>query len=239
MCEMLAASFREARPFAELAGIAAGLEEYGLGSFGWGVAWLDEDAGVAGIRGLGRFRDEGEHNEALLAISSRRFLVHLRRPSQLSTIQMADTQPFFEGSDSAWCHNGFLERAEELRPAYARLLEGRADSEVGWRYFLERRDAGADAVEALAAVDDAFGGKVNLGYLGADGELALYSQNATNRMWRFALGDASLATTDLHSDDRSVFDLVIPQATDPERIAQGTGFLLAAADVADLDSSMR
>ncbi|HET9091586.1 MAG TPA: hypothetical protein VFN50_04200, partial [Acidimicrobiales bacterium] len=64
MCEMLAASFPEARPFSDLAEAAAGLEAYGLGSFGWGVAWLG-DGVVRGTRGLGRFRDEGMTDERL------------------------------------------------------------------------------------------------------------------------------------------------------------------------------
>jgi predicted glutamine amidotransferase len=229
MCEMLAASFPEARPFAELAGIVAGLEEYGLGSFGWGVAWL-EDGAVRGIRGLGRFRDEGIADENLLTTRSRRFLVHLRRPSRLSTIQMADTQPFFEGTESAWCHNGFLDRAAELRHEFEGELRGQADSEVGWRFFLARLAEGLDACSALRNVGETFGGKANLGFLSASGELALYSQNASNRMWRFSIDEADFATTDLHSDDNSVFDLVVPKARARQRVEPGTAFLLAPAD---------
>ncbi|MGH9299262.1 MAG: hypothetical protein ACRDZT_05045, partial [Acidimicrobiales bacterium] len=112
VCEMLAASFPEARPFEVLATATAALEEYGLGGFGWGVAWLGDDFSVHGVKGLGRYRDEGLENTELRRQYSRRFLVHLRRPNRLSTIQMADTQPFFDGTRSAWCHNGMLEAAE-------------------------------------------------------------------------------------------------------------------------------
>ena len=226
MCELLAASFLQPRPFAYLADAVAGLEEYGLGSFGWGVAWLGGDT-VQEIRGLGRFRDEGLSDTELLEQSSRLFLVHLRRPSKLSTIQMADTQPFLLDGYSAWCHNGFLERADALRDDYKGRLKGEADSEVGWNYFLDRMEAGADCCSALADVDDTFGGHVNLGYLSSDGELVVYSRNASNRMWHFRLGDAELASTDLHSADNSIFDLVFPAATNRELIEPGTALRLA------------
>lgn len=228
MCEMLAASFPEARPFAELSSMVAGLEEYGLGGFGWGIAWL-EAGRVRGVRGLGRFRAEGLE-EDILRIESTRFLVHLRRPSQLSTIQMADTQPFFDGEESAWCHNGFLERAEQLRADFPGKLHGRADSEVGWQYFLARRAEGHDTSQAFREVDETFGGKVNLGFLGSDGELAVYAQNLTNKMWRFVSDGGVFAATALHSDDSSVFDLVIPKASEQELIEQATSFRLSTAD---------
>ncbi|MGH9303605.1 MAG: class II glutamine amidotransferase [Acidimicrobiales bacterium] len=232
MCEMLAAWFPEAHPFAELASSAASLEEYGLGGFGWGVAWLDPSGSVVGRRGLGRYRDEGPSDNVLSKVASTRFLVHLRRPSRLSTVQMADTQPFLDDSRSAFCHNGFLERAEEMRHLYQGRLHGRADSEVGWQFFLDRRAAGAESGAALRAVDEAFGGNVNLGFLGADGELALYGHNPTNFMWRFRLGSGLLAATSLHSDDDSLFELVFPGATGRERLEQRTAIVLDGSEAA-------
>jgi hypothetical protein len=216
---MLVAAYDEARPFGDLVSVVSGLEQFGLAGFGWGVAWLDEDAGaVRGVRGLGRYRDEGLRCDSLLARTSRRFLVHLRRPSQLSTVQMADTQPFFDGDRSAWCHNGYLERANQLRGRFEGRLHGRADSEVGWQFFLDRVAEG---------VDEEFGGKVNLAYLTADGELSIYSRNETNRMWQFRLDGGDIAATDLHSDDSSLFDLVVPRATDRRRVAPGSALRIA------------
>ncbi len=230
MCEMLAAAFEERRSFEELAPIVAGLEELGLGGFGWGVAWIDEAAAsVHGTRGVGRFRDEGYHDESLRAVRSRRFLAHLRRPSQLSTVQMADTQPFFDGDRSAWCHNGYLELWNDFRERFAGRLHGRADSEVGWQFFLERVFEGADVPTALRAVDAAFGGKVNLGYLTADGELTVYSDNESNGMWQFCLNGGKMAATELHSCDSSLFDLLLPAASERERIEQGGAVRLGAA----------
>jgi predicted glutamine amidotransferase len=236
VCELLVAAFETARPFRDVAPLAAGLEELGVAGFGWGVAWLDEPAGaVRAVKGLGRFRDEGRRKVALLTQTSRRFLVHLRRPSQLSTIQMPDTQPFLDGDRSAWCHNGFLARSEEMRPQFAGRLRGRADSEVGWQYFLDRTAEGIDALDALRGVDDAFGGKVNLAYLGRDGDLSIYSRNDTNRFWRFSLDGGEMAATDLHSADSSVFDLVMPRATDRAVIVPGSAVRLAGPRTPDTE----
>ncbi len=230
MCELLVAAFEAARPFAELAPVAAGLEELGVAGFGWGVAWLDERTGVVrGVKGLGRFRDEGHHDAALIAATSRRFVVHLRRPSRLSTVQMADTQPFVDAASGAWCHNGFLARAEELRPQFACRLRGCADSEVGWQYFCDRMSGGADPLDALRAVDEAFGGKMNLAYLGIDGDLCIYSRNSANRFWRFFLDGAEMAATGLHSDDDSLFVRLAPAASDRALLAPGTALRMAPA----------
>jgi predicted glutamine amidotransferase len=231
MCEMLVATFEEPRPFSEVAPLASGLEQLGVAGFGWGVAWLEEDAeggrAVRVVRGLGTYRDEGHRSYALMEQASRRFMVHLRRPSRLSTVQAADTQPFLDGDRSAWCHNGYLERAEELRVRFEGRLAGLADSEVGWQFFLDRLHDGDDPLDALRAVDEAFGGRVNLAYLAADGELCVYSRNDTNRMWTFRLDDAVMAATDLHSADSSLFDLVVPRATDRHLLDPGSSLRLA------------
>jgi predicted glutamine amidotransferase len=226
MCEMLAASFPEPVEFAFLADQVGELERLGLGGFGWGVAWL-EQGGVATVRDTGRYLEQGIEDASLRAISSERFLVHLRRPSRLSTVSLADTQPFFDGARHAWCHNGFLARAEELRPRFADVLQGRADSEVGWAYFKERLAAGIEPTAALGEVADEFGGTVNLGYLGADGTTAVYSKSETNNMWRFRLGQAEVACTSLHSSDESLFDLIFPEATGRELLVPGSSLELA------------
>ncbi|HLH45538.1 MAG TPA: class II glutamine amidotransferase [Acidimicrobiales bacterium] len=226
MCEIIAAAFPAPRPFAEIADFVTKLEVYGLGGFGWGVAWLENDGKVQIHRDTGRYVDQGASDEQLLATRSARFLVHLRRPSRLSTTALPDTQPFGDG-ERAFCHNGFLARAYEMRPEYADRLEGRADSEVGWVYLQDRLAAGADPEAALAELDRTFGGRVNLGYLGGDGTLAVYTRNGENALWRFGLGDAELASSALHSDDESVFDLVFPAATDRCRLPQASGATVA------------
>jgi predicted glutamine amidotransferase len=229
MCEMLAVAFDAPRPFSDLHDAVSTLEIYGLGGFGWGVAWLADD-GVRVERGLGRYVDEGLERGDLQRTESTRFLVHLRRPNKLSTVQYADTQPFFHGHEFAFCHNGFFDRAAKLRPSYEDRLNGGADSEVGWLFLTDRLAEGVEPTTALREVDKTFEGKVNLGYLGADGLLAVYSRNLSNAMWTFTADGATLATTSLHSDDDSIFTLVFPKAEDRALVPTGTAVVVGSAD---------
>src|SRR5438309_1055214 len=218
---MLACAWAEPQPFTRLHEWVCKLEIYGLGSFGWGVSWLTAEGKVATDRGLGRFIDEADSRDFMHAESTR-FLVHLRRPNKLSTVQYADTQPFTRDGEFAFCHNGFLDRAESLRASYASQLQGGADSEVGWCFFQSRIDEGVPPVDALREVDETFKGKVNLGYLDRTGTLALYTDNMSNAMWRFAGAGGGVVSTALHSDDDSVFSLVYPESTERRLVPIGT-----------------
>jgi len=69
-----------------------------------------------------------------------RILVHLRRPSKLSTIGLADTQPFDDPAGRyAFSHNGDFERHTDLRAGFRAdgRIHGRADTEVGARWLDE------------------------------------------------------------------------------------------------------
>jgi glutamine phosphoribosylpyrophosphate amidotransferase len=209
MCEILAVAWPDERSFATMHQQVCVLERLGLGGFGWGVAWLDAE-GVQVQRGLGTFSAEAANDDRLMTTNSTRFLVHLRRPNRLSTIDLADTQPFFAATSYAFCHNGYLDRAERLRSRYADRLRGMADSEIGWLHFHDLVSEGMPPLDALRDVDATFAGKVNLGYLGDDGLLAVYAGNVANAMWAFELDDGHAVTTALHSDDDSVFRLVFP-----------------------------
>ena len=200
------------------------MEYYGSANFGWGVAWLAGDR-IDRYRSIGRLSDEPEAAERLAEVHSTHFLVHVRRPSKLSTIQMADTQPFVDDEQSvAFAHNGRFIAEDEFRPAYADRLAGAADSEVGFVMFQDLVAAGAPMVEALETVHSKLGGRANLAALDTDGQVALYSSYDGNRMWTFRNGDTTVAATELHSSDTSLFDLVFPDATD-RRVIEGSGTL--------------
>ena len=65
-------------------------------------------------------------------------LVHLRRPSRLSTLTLPDTQPFDDPAGRfAFSHNGDLRDYKGLRATYraAGRIHGRADTEVGARWL--------------------------------------------------------------------------------------------------------
>ncbi|MCU1671866.1 MAG: hypothetical protein JWP40_4793 [Blastococcus sp.] len=216
MCELLAVAWERPVPFEALVERTCRLEQWGIAGFGWGVAWQDTTGRVRVDRGLGRFQDEAPGRAALRSATGTRFLVHLRRPNRLSTVQLADTQPFPDGDHRAFCHNGYLERAEAHRPVYAGVLSGAADSEVGWAYLREQLLAGMGPEAGLAAVDETFGGTANLGYLDATGALLIYSRNPMNPMWNFGVVSEGIAgdvvATSLHSADETVFDVVFPDA---------------------------
>src|SRR5689334_15574232 len=137
MCEHYVARAGEPFRLDELWPFTASLERFGIAGFGWGAAWVTPGGGLAIHRDTRAFRDDPA-TAALGAIETTSALVHLRRPSKLSTLQLADTQPFLDpGGRFAFSHNGDLKRYREFRPALvaAGRIHGRADSEVGARWL--------------------------------------------------------------------------------------------------------
>jgi len=214
VCEILAVRWPEPRPFSVIAGWARDIEYYGSGRFGWGVAWRDGDR-VARHRDPGSMGDDPAVDADLATVTSTEFLVHFRRPTLLSTIQISDTQPFLTAAkDLAFCHNGLFTEAETYRPAYEDRLAGAADSEVGFCMLQDLVGSGTSICDALAIVHAKLGGNANLATLDSQGELALFSKHERNQFWTFRVGDADVAATELHSPDGSLFNLIFQGATD-------------------------
>ena len=224
MCELLSVAWEHPVAFGRVLPWAKGLERVGIAGHGWGVAWVDGDGAVRGYRLPSSLAADTSGAERLAGVVSTRFLVHLRRPNKLSTVQMADSQPFVDAADEggpgtfAFCHNGLLERHEEIRPRYAGRLGGRADSEVGFCMLADLLGTGEPAEEALPHVHREFGGKANFGFLAGTGQLLVYGGNPANAFWRFRLGGAEVAATQVHSDDLSLFELLFTEATDRRRV---------------------
>lgn len=223
MCEQFVA--RAGAPFevGALWPLAERLERFGIAGFGWGAAWL-EDGVIRSHRDVRAFRDDPAR-EALASHRTTSLLVHLRRPSKLSTIGLPDTQPFDDPAGRyALSHNGDFRHDDEWRDTYraAGRLRGRADTEVGARWL---EDAWSNAVEppdALAALHATFGGEANLAVLLADGAVHHYAGNRENPVFTFRLGDVGVAATGLYSIDRSVFRFAAPEATDRAMVAHGS-----------------
>lgn len=223
MCEMLAvqgggtgATFA----LSEVLPLAAEVERLGIAGFGWGIAWHEPASGrIRHSVELGSLYTHLEDAQGRLGGKrADAAIIHLRRPSQLSTIGLADTQPFYsERQGFAFAHNGDFERHEALRPTYLEqgLLHGKADSEVGFRLFeeeLERASGPAPAETALRQVYAALGGRANLLALTADGAITAYTNYHDNWLFSCRLGDWEVIVTALYSWDRSVFSLVLPDA---------------------------
>ena len=222
MCEILAVAWQQPQPLERVLSWAREVEHLGIARFGWGVAWISRDGRLRGYRKPTSLADDPEGGHRIAMESSPRVLIHLRRPSILSTVQLADTQPFLDKRGRyAFAHNGYLKRHSDFRPRYQDILEGEADSEVGFRLFDSILKSQPPAA-ALRAVHEELGGTANLGYLSADGELNVYGGNRENPLWRFQYEGATVACTGLHSNDDSLFALLFNEARNREAVERET-----------------
>lgn len=214
MCEQFVA--RSERPFrvADLWSFTERLERYGIAGFGWGAAWIAPDGTLGVHRDLGTFRDDPTR-ERIGALETTSLLVHLRRPSRLSTLTEADTQPFVDpGGRFALSHNGDLREHRRLRGRYRAQgrIHGRADSEVAARWLEDEWRPGERPAHLLGALHDAVGGEANFAILLPDGSVHHYAGNAENPVFGFRLGAVEVLSTALYSIDRSLFRLACPEA---------------------------
>jgi len=224
MCEQLIA--RAAEPFRldALWPFAERLERFGIAGFGWGASWLGSDGSLASYRDLRAFRDD-PGRERLGAIETTAALVHLRRPSKLSTLTLPDTQPFDDpGGRYALSHNGDLRDYRRLRSEYRAngRIHGRADTEVAARWLEDAWQPGQPVASQLLALHERFGGQANLAVLTADGSAYHYAGNTENPVFGFRLGPIGVISTGIYSLDRSLFRLVAPGATERRLFRVGT-----------------
>jgi glutamine phosphoribosylpyrophosphate amidotransferase len=221
MCEHYVA--RAAEPFRldELWPFTERLERFGIAGFGWGAAWIEGGGGLGSYRNLQAFRDD-PGRERVGGIETTAALVHLRRPSRLSTLTLPDTQPFDDPAGRyAFSHNGDLRDYRRLRATFRAQgrIHGRADTEVGARWLEDAWDGGGATVPGLlTALHDRFGGHANLAILEAGGTPHHYAGNGENPIFTFRLGRIGLASTGIYSLDRSLFRYAAPGATDRQLI---------------------
>jgi glutamine phosphoribosylpyrophosphate amidotransferase len=216
MCEQFVA--RASKPFRldELWPFAERLERFGIAGFGWGAAWTEPGGRIGCHRDVRAFRDDPAR-DTIGALETTSLLVHLRRPSRLSTLDLPDTQPFADpNARFAFSHNGDL---RDWRPARARYraegrIHGRADSEVGQRWLEDHWDDAGGDPGLLAELHATFGGHANLATLAADGSVRHYAGNDENPIFTFRLGRIGIASTAIYSVDRSLFRFAARGATD-------------------------
>ncbi len=228
MCEHFVARADQAFRIDVLFPFAEKLERYGIAGFGWGAAWIDGDGRLACHRDVRAFRDD-PGRAAIGAIETRSLLIHLRRPSRLSTLTLADTQPFDDPAGRfAFSHNGDLRDYRARRRAYqaAGRIHGRADTEVGERWLEDAWQPDLAVPDVLGGLHAAFGGQANLAVLSRDGRAYHYAGNGENPVFRFRLGEIELASTGIYSLDRSFFRLVSPTAADRQLVRLGSTAIL-------------
>jgi glutamine phosphoribosylpyrophosphate amidotransferase len=220
MCEQFVARAAEPFRFDELWPFSEKLERYGIAGFGWGAAWLAADGSIGEYRDLRAFRDD-PHRDAVGRTETTSLLVHLRRPSRLSTLGMADTQPFLDpGGRFAFSHNGDLRDYRPWRRHYRAegRIHGRADTEVGARWLEDAWTPAESVGHLLGALHDTFGGHANMAVLAADGTPYHYAGNDENPVFTFRLGRIQLAATGIYSLDQSLFRYVVPGGEDRRRV---------------------
>jgi glutamine phosphoribosylpyrophosphate amidotransferase len=230
MCEQFVA--RAATPFRleELWDLTARLERYGIAGFGWGATWLADDGRLRSHRDPGTFQGDPAR-ERLGREATTSLLVHLRRPSRLSTLGLADTQPFDDPAGRfAFGHNGHLRLHRDWRERYRAQgrIHGKADTEVGARWLEDEWRDGELVPHLLGALHDTFRGNANLAVLTRAGEVYHYAGNRENPVFKFRLGEIHVASTGIHSLDRSLFRFVAPTATQRDLVAIRTTASLPA-----------
>jgi hypothetical protein len=228
MCEHYVA--RAAEPFRidEVWPFTERLERFGLAGFGWGAAWLGADGRLSSQRDVRSFCDDTVGSARVGSQETTSLLVHLRRPSRLSTLQLPDTQPFDDPAGRfSFSHNGdFREwRAPRARYREAGRIHGRADTEVAARW-LEDAWATAEPAELLPTLHGRFGGLANLAVITADGTTVHYAGNTENPVFSFRLGRIGVVSTGIYSLDRSLFRFVARGATDRRLVRQGVAIEL-------------
>ena len=174
MCEHFVARASEPFRLDDLWPFTERLERFGITGFGWGAAWRNGDGTLHSYRDVRAFRDD-PGREAVGANETTSALIHLRRPSRLSTLSLPDTQPFDDPAGRfAFSHNGELRDHASLRRTYREQgrIHGRADTEVGERWLEDAWRPNEPASHLLGALHDRFGGLANLALLVADGSAA-------------------------------------------------------------------
>ena len=230
MCEHYVA--RAAEPFRldELWPFTERLERYGIAGFGWGAAWIAADGRIESHRATHAFRDDAGR-ETVGANETTAALVHLRRPSKLSTLGLADTQPFDDPAGRfSFSHNGDFRAVRTWRARFraAGRIHGRADTEVGARWLEDVWDGAAvrRPADTLATLHETFRGQANLSLLTAAGDVTAYAGNTENPVFTFRLGRIGLASTGIYSLDRSIFRFVAPGATERDLVRVGGAVVL-------------
>ncbi|HXG39980.1 MAG TPA: hypothetical protein VNJ28_03475, partial [Candidatus Limnocylindrales bacterium] len=194
-----------------------------IAGFGWGAAWLGPDGGLRTHRTTRAFRDDAEGRARLGEAETRALLVHLRRPSRLSTLTLADAQPFADPAGRfTFAHNGDFRDWRSWRERYraAGRIAGRADSEVGARWLEDAWD-GCPPADVLGELHRTLGGQANLALLTSAGTGHVYAGNSENPLFGFRLDGIAVVSSGIHSLDRSLFRLVVPDARERRLVRAG------------------
>lgn len=220
MCEMLA--LQSSKPFQLSTALQFGLtiEKFGIARFGWGVSWV-QDGVLQNYRSeLGLAEDE-QGQQQLAGQLATSCLIHLRRPSFLSTIALENSQPYLADGEFAFGHNGYLADHVLWREEFAEAVQGQSDSEMGFHLYRQRlaTESPVDAINSTLR-DTVGQGEANVIVLHRDESLVAAGSNERNPMYWFAGSDFTGIVTGLHSLDQYLFTHLLPWVERHTQITQ-------------------
>ena len=227
MCEIFVAGSDTPVPFGHIEPWVLNLERYGIAGWGWGSAHLEDGGHVNVRRAVGKLGDDAAALDALRGIESRRWLFHLRRPLRLPNV-LEDMQPFYSDvHDFAYAHNGDFTNADAFRDEFEGLLDGRVDSEVGFRMTERLMSGGRSLEEALDETLETLGGTSNIAVMYHGGNVWIFGKALFNKLWRFELDGLECATTSMIMADDSFFELVYGTLPESRELIRGALPLIA------------
>lgn len=223
MCEMMALKFENPTPIEQVLQYARQLDEYGVAGFSWGLVWRTQSGTLKRYRAVEGIRRDPLVQQALSGVTSSEYLVHLRRPSLMTTISFLNAQPYLGMNEQvAFAHNGYFMRHHEYRSHYQSQILGTSDSEVGFAYYLDLLSHGEDPTESLVKTHADLEGDANIGVIRSDGSLLFYAGHHDNRVYRFTMDGAKIVSTTLHSADDYVFQSIFARAEQIELVPPRT-----------------
>jgi len=226
VCEILVVGADSPVPFTRLEPWVLALERYGIAGWGWGSAHLESDGAVNVRRAVGKLCETPEALDELRQIESRRWIFHLRRPLRLPNV-LEDMQPFYSQSlDFAYAHNGDFTNAEQFRDRFTGLLEGKVDSEIGFRMTERLMENGNSLEAALDQTLETLGGTSNIAIMYHGGNVWIYGKAMFNKLWRFQIDNLSCASTSMIMADDSFFELVYGVLPEDRELIRGASSLL-------------
>jgi len=128
----------------------------------------------------------------------------------------------------AYAHNGDFEKADEYRHEFPGLLNGKVDSEVGFRMTEKMLSEGLSLGQACLHTLDTLGGGANVALLYNDGSVWIDGNARFNKLWRFKVDELECASTSLIFSDESFFDLVYEGLPTDRALVRGEVALLDA-----------
>lgn len=223
MCELLSIRSEKMFPIKTVLDYAELLDQFGIAGFGWGIVWKNKEGKLQGYKSVEGIRSDPLARTILSGVESTEYLVHLRRPSLMTTVGQSNVQPYLDTKDDfAFCHNGFFVNHNKYRATFADEIKGTSDSEVGFCYLESTIKQGSDMYEAIIDTHEAMQGKANMLILCGGGKIYAYNGSEENLMYQYQMDGAEVISTALHSLDNFLFESVFPKACHIKKLPRDT-----------------